>query len=380
QRAQSRRYEVVPTAALLNAYQIHTLTATADMRWVFSGGADGYIKRWDFAATMNGRQMMTQGQRHAHVDSVSKAGVMAGYWEHSDNDVLSPVFSMDVQAQALWLVSGMQSGRIALWSVRHDEGRKLHVLSKHRQPVSVLRISPDERGLVSGAWDRAVLYWDLDSGRLARSFAGHASQISSIAFQPTWDAAKYNALKNSPADDSQAPAENEGFDFKTPSPVLMTASIDGQCLLWDVRMRAALPHRFDPPPRTPPWAASACWSPDGKRIFVGRRNNTVDEYEFNQGNQPVRSLRLPPNSGPVTALAALPNNRSLICCSTDNVRMWDLDEQKGVRFMVIPGHHGSTVSCALVDEAARFMVTACGNRGWDGVSNNVCLCYEIESV
>ncbi|KAJ1872785.1 Transcription factor spt8, partial [Coemansia sp. S17] len=245
------------------------------------------------------------------------------------------------------------------------------------KPVSVLRISPDEYGLVSGSWDRAVLYWDLNTGRLARGFAGHTSQISSIEFQP-WSCEQYEA---------QLGSESVGgteFDAQTTGPVLMTTSIDGQCLLWDVRAPKALPHPLDTPKKTPPWATSACWSRDGKRIYVGRRNNSVDEYEFGAGSLPVRTLRLPLNSGPVTALAAMANGRHLVCASTDNVRVWDLEQpverRSTVPFQVIPGHHGGTISSVFIDESSRYMLTPSGNRGWDGTSNGNNLGYELTPV
>ncbi|KAJ2617595.1 Transcription factor spt8 [Coemansia sp. RSA 1365] len=399
-----RTYDVLPTMAFMHPYQIYATAAVANMRWLFTGGEDGYIKKWDFFATANGKQQLTQGQRHAYVDSVTKAGVLASYWDHSDlspsgNDMLSPVYSMDVQSEGMWLASGMKSGRIALWSVRHDEGRRISLLSKHRKPVSVLRISPDEFGLVSGSWDRAVLYWDLNSGKLARAFAGHTSQISSIEFQPTWSYEQFKAKQHAPlpgtTSTSSSPNVNgqggdsingdavagEPFDAKHAAPVLMTTSIDGQCLLWDMRAPNPLPHSFATPRKTPPWATVACWGRDGKHVYVGRRNNTIDEYDFAMTANPVRTLRLPINSGPVTALAALPNGHSLVCASTDNVRMWDLsysaDRRSAIPFQIIPGHHGGTVSSVLLDESSRFMITTPGNRGWEGSSNNAFLGYEI---
>ncbi|KAJ1965502.1 Transcription factor spt8 [Dipsacomyces acuminosporus] len=390
-----KSYDIVPTISMINPYQIHAIAATSNTRWVFTGGEDGYIKKWDFNATVNGRQMLTQGQRHSHVDSVVKAGVMASYWDHNDpieggNEALSPVYSMDVHSEAMWLVSGMKSGHIALWSVRHDEGRRIALLTKHKKPVSVLRISPDEFGLVSGSWDRAVLYWDLNTGKVARGFAGHLSQISSAEFRPAWTYEKYKSLPQNAAVEASAGGSDADeqaarpFNAQTSSPILMTTSIDGQCMLWDVRAPKALPHGFETPKKTPPWATSACWSPDGKRIYVGRRNNTVDEYEFGMDTQPVRTLRLPMNSGPVTALAAMPNGASLVCASTDNIRMWDLaqssDKRSAVPFQIIPGSHGSTISNILVDESSRYMITTSGNRGWDGSSNNNCLAYEIGCI
>ncbi|KAJ2484041.1 Transcription factor spt8 [Coemansia sp. RSA 2320] len=313
--------------------------------------------------------------------------------------MLSPVYSLAVHSEAMWLVSGMKSGHIGLWSVRHDEGRRIALLSKHKKPVSVLRITPDEYGLVSGSWDRAVLYWDLNTGRLTRSFAGHTSQISSIEFQPTWTAEQFSksrqqqpqsptlATTNGDGGGVDGDPQSKAFDGQSTSgPVLLTTSIDGQCLLWDVRApKTLLPCPLYTPKKTPPWAASACWSRDGKRIFVGRRNNSVDEYELGAGPLPVRTLRLPMNSGPVNAIAAMANGRHLVCASADNLRVWDLDHptterRSTVPFQVIPGHHGGTISSVFIDESSRYMITSSGNRGWDGTSNNTTLGYELTAL
>ncbi|KAJ2665376.1 Transcription factor spt8 [Coemansia sp. RSA 1200] len=401
-------YDILPTMSFVSGYQIHAVAATASMRWVFTGGEDGYIRKWDMDASAGGKQLLTQGQRHALVDSVSKAGVMASYWDHSDKtegtEMLSPVYSLAVQSQAEWLVSGMKSGHIGLWTVRHDEGRRVALLAKHSKPVSVLRISPDEFGLVSGSWDRAVLYWDLNSGKIARAFAGHVSQISSAEFRPTLapeqratdanrdddgSSRRNSQDKNGDSSDQESGVTaGRAFDAKAASHVLLTASIDGQCYLWDVRAPRTLPHALNAAPRTPRWAASACWGVDGTRIYVGRRNNTIDEYDVAMmGSDPVRTLRLPMNSGPVTAVAAMPNGRSLVCASTDNVRMWNLADDStsegaraAVPFQIVPGHHGGAISSILVDERSRYMLTTSGNRGWEGSSNNLHLGYEISPL
>jgi transcriptional activator SPT8 len=79
---------------------------------------------------------------------------------------LSPPFSMDMQSEALWSVQGMESGAIQLATIRHDEGKCHHVFRKHTMPVSVLRITPGETGIISGSWDKNVLVSDdLVNGR-----------------------------------------------------------------------------------------------------------------------------------------------------------------------------------------------------------------------
>ena len=77
-------YDIVPTIAAPQSTSINTVTATPDLRWAFSGGTDGYIRKFNWIDTVNGKLMLTVAQRHPFVDSVTKAGVLTSYWENED--------------------------------------------------------------------------------------------------------------------------------------------------------------------------------------------------------------------------------------------------------------------------------------------------------
>ena len=101
-----------------------------------------------------------------------------------DSSSLSPVYSLAVHREALWLLSGLESGGINLQTVRHDEGTVVHCLRRHTSAVSVLNLAPDERSVLSGSWDKLVLDWDLDVGNIKRSFEGSGGQISALELRP----------------------------------------------------------------------------------------------------------------------------------------------------------------------------------------------------
>lgn len=77
-------YDIVPTIAAPHSTSINAVTATPDLRWVFSGGTDGYIRKFGWVETANGKSMLTVAQRHPFVDSVTKAGVLLSYWENEE--------------------------------------------------------------------------------------------------------------------------------------------------------------------------------------------------------------------------------------------------------------------------------------------------------
>jgi transcriptional activator SPT8 len=185
-------YDIVPTIAAPHSTSINAITATPDFRYWFTGGTDCYVRKYDGAATVNGKTLLTVAQRHPFVDSVTKAGVLMSYWENeelhskspNDEPALSPVYSLAVHREALWLLSGLESGCINLQSVRHDEGKRIASLQKHTSAVSVLTLAQDEKSVLSGSWDKNVYDWDLNTGQVKRGFGGSAGQISAIEIRP----------------------------------------------------------------------------------------------------------------------------------------------------------------------------------------------------
>ncbi|KAI8067773.1 WD40-repeat-containing domain protein [Gongronella butleri] len=412
--AHAASFDITPLAAAIHPNAIYSLAATRCFRWVFTGSDDGYIRKWDFFASINGKTPLTQAQRHQFADSISLAGVISSWWENDEQpepvikmepngtDVpdspassistsnvptvsketkLSPVYSMAVQSEALWGLQGMESGAVHLTTIRHDEGKCHHVFRKHTAPVSVLTVTPGETSFLSGSWDKQIVEWDLQQGGIIRQYNGHIAQLASAtdSTEELWDQKHSN--------------------------VFLTASIDGQCLLWDRRAdkeAAKLPL----PDKTPPWCLSACWNADGSKIYVGRRNGIVQEYDAKQ-MQLIQSLRMPVNSGPVYNVAALPNGKHIVCASHDNIRLWNTSVESSftirpdtpanqevapteavkqassksvIPFTIVPGHHGGVTSQILIDPTCRYMITTSGNRGWNGTATNSCLFYDISSI
>lgn len=186
-------YDIVPTMAAPQSTSINAIAATPDMRYWFTGGSDCYIRKYDGVATVNGKTLLTVAQRHPFVDSVVKAGVLMSYWDNEestaknpgDDQMLSPVYSLAVQSQALWVLSGLESGSINLYSVRHDEGKLIASLQKHTSAVSVLTLDREEKSVLSGSWDKNVYDWDLNTGQVKRAFGGSGGgQISAIEIRP----------------------------------------------------------------------------------------------------------------------------------------------------------------------------------------------------
>ncbi|KAI0226521.1 Transcription factor spt8 [Massospora cicadina] len=370
-----RSFQVIPVAATLLPSPINSLGHSDDMRWVLLGAEDAYIRKYDFFASMNGKLPLTQAHRHATVDVCSRSGVLMSYWDNQvyqpdptlrpapssgeafDNQ-FSPAHSLYLHSRALWCLSGLTNGEVNLYTVRHDEGACHHAFKGHTANVSVIKTFDRETKAITGAWDKKIVFWDLHTGANLQELTSHANQICSIHLQP--EAA-------------------EGM--------LLTSSVDGRSLLWD--LRAGNPAA----PDCPRWTTSTCFDRAGRIVYTGRRNGTVDGVDIRM-NRLARTLRLPPNSGPVSQVLAHPTRNFLLCGSFDNLRVWNLDlnaDATGGAFksaapeptflspyQLVPGHQTGTISQMAIDANGKYLITTSGCRGWEGTSTNTALFYEIK--
>lgn len=55
----------------------------------------------------------------------------------------------------------------------------------------------------------------------------------------------------------------------------------------------------------------ACWSQDGKHVYCGRRNNTVDDFDLVAGRFATK-FKLPIDSGPVSLVKSMPDGKHLL--------------------------------------------------------------------
>lgn len=137
-----------PFISIAHPTATHALAATPCMSYLLTGSQDGYIRCYDFWASANGKSLMTAQARGVAAlgDGVTKGGVARGFWknevdveepEEADKPKpkavtnapawlqveamaeepavpkkmvtrrkLEPVYSLAIQGDALWALSG----------------------------------------------------------------------------------------------------------------------------------------------------------------------------------------------------------------------------------------------------------------------------------
>ena len=496
--------EVNPVVAIPYATSVYSISLTRGPKWLFTGGEDGLIRKFDFFKSVEGKSLLTVSQRHQLIDSILFNGMICSYWENeipyyksdmsgnkagsssissgnsaavkkknSSTDMnsffepnLSPVYSLCSDQNGFWLLSGLQNGAITLQSVRSSEGtiqwyfknaNDKTVSSEdkayhHSNSVSCIVTNTDQTNFLSGSWDRKILKWDLNTGKNMNCFNRSTGQVSSLQYRPVIGTDLHWEAKNDDDDDDmgslfdddddveeenedkkeKGEAKEENADEpkeKTASQepevrrdilklqreslqtgtyegqqasddIFLSSSIDGSINIWDARItpQANNVEKIPVPASTPPWCMSATWSVDGDSVFVGRRNSTIEQYDIRFPTKVSSLLKFPSASGSISCVRTLPNRNYLLCGCQDNIRLYDLrlhdapaaasgaapsgsasssKKVSRIPFTIVPGHNGGILSDLYVDPTCRFMVSASGNRGWQGKPSDYVFIYEF---
>src|SRR5262245_54488839 len=90
------------------------------------------------------------------------------------------------------LRSGLAVGRVALAIVAGaapasaQERHKIEIAIqiRHVGAITAVAFSPDGMRLIAGSEDETLKLWEAATGKLIRTFGGHASGVDSVAFSP----------------------------------------------------------------------------------------------------------------------------------------------------------------------------------------------------
>lgn len=96
-------------------------------------------------------------------------------------DGLHAVYSIAFTRDGDWLVSGQRGGDVSIWDMDRLETQR-PAWRAHRDAVTALAMSPDGRTLASGGADGMIRMWDMATNALLGELAGHADQVSDVAF------------------------------------------------------------------------------------------------------------------------------------------------------------------------------------------------------
>jgi WD40 repeat protein len=262
----------------------------------------------------------------------------SGRMMHSNN-----VYNLALNPAGTRIASASFDGTAKLWDL--ESGKLIRTFSNHKGVVGSVTWSPDGKILAtSGAEDTAIKIWDTDSGKEVRTIAtGQKSFIEAVRYSPNgkriascsddktikiWDAETGKEIRLLTGHS----ADVWDISWSPDSKSLASASKDKTIKIWNVEngqvMRTITGHNDG--------VTKVAYSPDGKRLLSASDDKTIKIWDAETGRQ-IRSISVP--IGKVHAIAWHPNGRRF-ASGTDyageqdngkHIAIWDAETGESIR-------------------------------------------------
>jgi WD40 repeat protein len=254
--------------------------------------------------------------------------------------VWSVTFSCDGQR----LVSGSADKTIRVWDAQ--TGQEIRTLKGHTAAVRSVAFSPDSKRLASASADGSVKVWDAQTGQETPTLKGHTGSVRSVAFSR----------------DGKRMVSGGGDLFKAGEIKVSDAQTGENILYLPMNLSWVYSMAFSPmaaffsttaalrPQGVRGTVTSVVFSPDGKRLASGSRDQTVKVWDAATGQQ---TLTLYGHTGGVYSVAFSPDGQRLASGSEDQtVKVWDA--ATGQQILTLKGHTGGVWSVAFSPDGKRL--------------------------
>ncbi|KAG2149016.1 WD40-repeat-containing domain protein [Suillus bovinus] len=229
----------------------------------------------------------------------------------------------------------------------------------HSDLVTTVAVSPDDRRIASGGWDRAIIIWDVENKQmLFEPLVKHTARVTSVCFS-----ANGKKLASGSRDKTVIIWDAEtGAILSTLEccgPVYCVAfSPDGLKLagtwrnigVWGTDNIAELLLEIDAHDK---WVQSVVWSPDGQQLVSASYDNTIKFWDSSNGTHIGQ-----PCTGHISHISSLTisSDGYFIATASDDktVRLWNT---KSHQHIGQPLEHTASVFCVAVSRSGDLLAS-----------------------
>lgn len=193
------------------------------------------------------------------------------------------------------VATGGRDNAIRIWDIQ--TGKILKTFYGHTDSVNSVSFSPDEKFLVSGSSDNTIKVWDISTEKEIKSFSGHKEKVQAVAFSPD---GKYIA----------------------------SGSSDQTIKLWNVSTEKEVKTLT----RSVCSISNILLEPNGAMLATCFFDNNLKLWDLTSG-KPVAILENYTNN--INLFAISTNNKILATRGMDEkiIRLWDIESEKEVKIL-----------------------------------------------
>jgi WD40 repeat protein len=288
---------------------VYSVTFSPDGTKVLSGGTDTSLRLWE---TSTGKRVRTMRDIPSEIHSV----------QFSSDGSLG-ITGSDVALQTWDLASGK-----SLRTVRPTVGNWMMIKS-----VAPL---PDDLHVLVGGEDRTLRLFDLNSGRLLRTFGTRSNWNTSVAFfadgltavagGSSASVTRWSLESGRPVGAFNTISGYDALVAVSPDGLLVVSGKSNSVTVWDAKTSAVL--------RTIGLDAdvsSLAFAPNGQSLLVGGLAGRLNLWEVSSGKR-LRDFQRRSSGGTVHSVAFSPDGQTVLAGSEDRtLRWWDVSSGRLLR-------------------------------------------------
>jgi WD40 repeat protein len=252
--------------------EVTVVVFSPDGKYILTGSQDKTVKVW---ATLSGKLIETW-TLYSGVSSIAfspsgatiavggEAGLVDLFWNNSfepSNRAFAAhpfraILDIAFFPNGEWLMTGAEGGDIFVWEVVDTKSRKKFggvFTARYSKKVPIediysIEVFADGKRVLTGSCDNEAKIWDVETGEVITTFAGHKDCVVSVRLSP---------------------------DGKQ----VLTASRDGRVKIWEVEtgklLKTIVAHTH--------WISSAVFSANGKYVLTGSLDHSAKLWEVASG-------------------------------------------------------------------------------------------------